>query len=127
MVSAEKLRFGKGDWFAVAIVIVLGLSVLLCFLPRQTEQGGYAQIYRDGELVETLALAEPRTLTVTGRYTNQVTVLDGCISITDSDCPGQDCVHSGKLPKGGRVLVCLPNGVEIRIVSGETDVDFVVG
>ena len=31
------------------------------------------------------------------------------------------------LPSSGRVLVCLPNEVEIRVVSQENEVDFVVG
>ena len=58
---------------------------------------------------------------------NTITVCDGKISFSDSDCPGQDCVHSGSIGSTGRSLVCLPNAVEIRVVSGESDVDFVVG
>ena len=52
---------------------------------------------------------------------------DGASACTASDCPGQDCVHSGAIHTAGRSLVCLPNRVEIRVVSGGSDVDFVVG
>jgi len=46
--------------------------------------------------------------------------------IAESTCPGNDCVHSGKIHSAGRSIVCLPNRVEIRI-TGESDVDYVVG
>ena len=56
-----------------------------------------------------------------------ITVSQGKVSITSSDCPGMDCVHSGAISASGRSLVCLPNGVEVRIVGRTDDVDFVVG
>ena len=39
----------------------------------------------------------------------------------------EDCVGCGWSNATGRSIVCLPNGLEIRIVSGQSDVDFVVG
>ena len=48
-------------------------------------------------------------------------------AFTESDCPGRDCVHSGSIGSTGRSIVCLPNRVEIRVISAEADVDFVVG
>ena len=124
---ADQLRFRKGDWLAVAIVVALAVSVLLCFLPQEDAQPGYAQIYLNGELVKTVPLDGNQTFTITDRYTNEITVADGKIAVTASDCPGQDCVHSGSIHNASRVLVCLPNGMEIRIVAADADVDFVVG
>ena len=60
-----------------------------------------------------------------GAYINRVEVRDGRIAIVDSDCPGEDCVHSGWISRPGRSIVCLPNRLEIR-VTGTSDVDFVV-
>ena len=123
---AEKLRFRKGDWIAVALVVVLAVLVLLCFLPRN-QSAAYAQVYLNGELVKTVSLDQDQTFTVTGDYCNEITVKDGAISVTAADCPGEDCVHSGSVYTDGRVIVCLPNGLEIRVVSKASDVDFVVG
>ena len=64
---------------------------------------------------------------VTGKYTNLIIVENGSIAITASDCPGEDCVHSGAITAPGRSIVCLPNGVEVRVVGQSADVDFVVG
>ena len=127
MVTTDRLQFRKGDLLAIALVIAIAICVLLCFLPRTDVPPGYAQIYLNGELVKTVSLQEVQTFAITDRYTNQITVADGKIAITASDCPGQDCVHSGSIHNPSRVLVCLPNGLEIRIVAADSDVDFVVG
>ena len=86
-----------------------------------------AEVYQDGTLIKTLPLDTDISFEITGNYTNTVTVSGGAISITASDCPGEDCVHSGAIDSSGRSIVCLPNGVEVRVVSQTSDVDFVVG
>lgn len=125
--EADKLRFRKGDWLAVALVAVTAVIVMLCFLPGSNDPAAVAQIYLDGKLVKTVPLSKNRTFIVADQYSNEITVKDGAISFTASTCPGQDCVHSGSIHSTGRSLVCLPNRVEIRVVSADADVDFVVG
>lgn len=125
--EAEKLRFRKGDWLAVALVAVTAVIVMLCFLPGSNDPAAVAQIYLDGKLVKTVPLSENQTFVIADQYSNEITVKDGAISFTASTCPGQDCVHSGSIHSTGRSLVCLPNRVEIRVVSADADVDFVVG
>lgn len=122
-----RLQFQKGDYFAIGLVIVLAVATLLFFLPGSREQAVAVEIYHDGVLVKTLSLAGEETYTVAGDYTNVISVSNGRVSITSSDCPGLDCVHSGAISASGRSLVCLPNGVEVRIVGKPSDVDFVVG
>ena len=127
MAKPEFLRFRKGDVLAIAAVAVLAVIVAVSFLPSGDAENVQAQIYQNGELIETLSLDEERTLALTGKYTNIITVQDGAISISSSDCPGEDCVHSGAIRSTGRSIVCLPNGVEVRVVGSKSDVDFVVG
>ena len=86
-----------------------------------------AEIYQEGERIETLDLGNDQTVLVTGKYHNTVTVSGGKVSITASDCPGEDCVHSGAIDAPGRSIVCLPNAVEVRVVGASSAVDFVVG
>ena len=106
---------------------LIAVAVLLCFLPGRNEPAAYAEIYLQGELHRTVPLTENTTFLVTDQYCNEITVKDGAIAFTASSCPGQDCVHSGSIHSTGRSLVCLPNAVEIRVITGESDVDFVVG
>ena len=122
-----RLRFQKGDYLAVAVTLLLAAGVFLAFLPRETGDTPMAEIYLDGTLVRRVSLDTAAEFSVTGDYMNTVTVRDGKIAVTESDCPGGDCVHSGWIGTSGRSIVCLPNRMEIRIVSAPGDVDFVVG
>ena len=127
MIKPEHLRFCKGDVLAIAVVLILAIAVAVSYLPKDHSGPVKAEIYHEGELVKTLSLEEDICFEILGDYTNEITVKDGRISITASDCPGEDCVHSGAISSTGRSIVCLPNEVEVRVVSGESNVDFVVG
>ena len=122
-----RLRFQKGDWLAVAVTLFLAAAVFLAFLPGKSGGSAVAEVYLDGVLIRQVSLDEAQTFTVTGDYTNTVTVRDGKIGVTASSCPGGDCIHSGFVGTSGRSIVCLPNRLEIRVVSAPGDVDFVVG
>ena len=126
MANQEHLRFRKGDGLAIAIVAALAVFVAVCFLPKNSTDPVMAEVYHSGELVRTLPLEEDVAFELEGAYHNIITVENGAVSITSSDCPGEDCVHSGAIRASGRSIVCLPNGLEIRVVSAESDVDFVV-
>lgn len=122
-----RLRFQKGDMAVIAVIVLLAVLVFAAFLPREDAPAVYAEIYQDGKLLKTVMLFEDHEFTVTGKYTNTVTVCDGKIAVTHSDCPGGDCVSCGWADGAGRSIVCLPNGLEIRVMAGNRDVDFVVG
>ena len=127
MTETVSLRFRRGDWLAIGIVALIAAAVMLCFVPGRNDPAAYAQIYLDGQPVNTVPLDENTTFVISDQYSNEITVRDGTIAFTESDCPGRDCVHSGSIGSTGRSLVCLPNRVEIRVISAEADVDFVVG
>ena len=127
MPEKNKLHFCKGDYLAIGIVLLLAVAVILGFLPVQNTPAAHAQIYLNGRLHKTVLLDQDTTFAVTDQYTNKITVKNGAIAFVDSDCPGQDCVHSGSIRTTGRSLVCLPNRVEIRVIARTDDVDFVVG
>ena len=122
-----RLQFQKGDFLAIGLVVLLAVSVALAFLPGGAEEPAAVEIYHNGQLVKTLALSSEETFVLESTYTNVIAVSGGKVSITQSDCPGMDCVHSGAVSASGRSLVCLPNGVEVRIVGKSDGVDFVVG
>ena len=122
-----RLRFQKGDLLAVAVTLVLAAAVFFLFLPREDPGAAVAEIYLDGQLIDQLPLDTPAQLEVSGDYHNTITVRDGKVGVTASDCPGEDCVHSGFVGNSGRSIVCLPNRLETRIVSAPGDVDFIVG
>lgn len=122
-----KLTFCKGDFIAIAIVIVLAVLVSFVFWTSiGTEEGSMVVVYEDGKIIREIPLTEEVEFEVEGTYTNRIVVKDGKAAITWSNCPGTDCVHSGWINQSGRSIVCLPNRVEIRIEGTSSDVDFVV-
>lgn len=126
MAKEMLFRFRRGDLLAIGLVIALAVCVATCFLPQKDRGPGVAEIYLNGEKVKTVSLDQETVFAVSDQYTNEITVSDGAIAITRADCPGGDCVHSGAVSGSGRSIVCLPNGLEIRVVAAESDVDFVV-
>ena len=127
MANQEHLRFRKGDMLAIVLVVALAVFVAVWFLPENSADPVMAEVYQGGELVKTISLDENTSFVIEGAYSNTITVENGSISITKSNCPGEDCVHSGAIHSSGRSIVCLPNEVEVRVVAQTSDVDFVVG
>lgn len=121
-----RLSFLKGDILAILFVLVVAAAVMMAFLPEGSEENHIAQIWQDGKLLREVSLDGSGNIEVTGEYVNVISVEDGRICISESDCPGADCVHSGWISSPGRSVVCLPNRVEVRI-TGISEVDFAVG
>ena len=128
MTEKNITRFRKGDAVTIALVIAAALGMIAAFT-MSLDGGGErkAQIWQNGELVQELPLRTDAEMVVEGEWRNTITIRDGKVAITESNCPGLDCVHTGWVSSGGRSLVCLPNRVEVRIVSdSEDEVDAVV-
>ena len=127
---AEKLRltFRKGDILCMVLVVLLA-AALSAWLAVQAMAGEEVtvQIYQDGTLVQECSLEKEQTFSVTGDYTNTISIQNGHVAIISSDCPGGDCVHSGWAGEAGRAIVCLPNRTEVRLVGVTGGVDMVVG
>ena len=105
------------------LAVCLGLS-LPVFL--RSEPAERAEIWSDGELVETVSLGADQEFTITTASggENTITVRDGAIAVTAANCPDHYCMHRG-FCDGGSSIVCLPNRLIIEFV-GEQEVDFVV-
>ena len=80
-----------------------------------------AAIVHRGQVVQTVELdrlTEEMTVTVEGDY--HLTILldrDG-VRVAESDCPGQDCVHTGTITRAGQSIVCLPEQVVVQLTGG---------
>ena len=79
-----------------------------------------AAIVHRGQVVQTVELdrlTEEMTVTVEGDY--HLTILldrDG-VRVAESDCPGQDCVHTGTITRAGQSIVCLPEQVVVQLTG----------
>jgi len=131
MQKPSEFKWKKGDAVAIAAVALLAVGIIAGFALYGRGKGTVtAVIYQNGEMIREVSLSESQSFEIGGDYHNTVTVKDGKISVSDTDCPGSDCAHSGWKSRAGESIVCLPNKVEIRIQSdkkSEDAVDFVTG
>lgn len=110
----------KADIAAVLAVLAAAvLTAVLFHVIASRQEQGTAVIYLDGKQIRTVQLDTDGEFTVGGAYENTITVRDGRIAVTASDCPGEDCVHTGWISRAGSSIICLPNRLEIRITGSD--------
>lgn len=127
MNGSVSLKFKRGDAVAAAVVLLCAAALSLALLTQAlAAEHTVVQICQDGQILCELPLERDGSYTVSGQYVNVITVQGGRAAITRSDCPGEDCVHSGWVSSPGRSVVCLPNRVELRL-TGSSGVDASAG
>jgi len=113
-----------------ALVATLAIVTALCFYGRRTGAPQTVTITHRGALVQTIrltGLTETKTVAIDGDYHLEIQVDSGGVCVVHSDCPGQDCVHTGRITRSGQSIVCLPEQVVIQLTGGTSDADVVLG
>ncbi|MBR5571433.1 MAG: NusG domain II-containing protein [Oscillospiraceae bacterium] len=124
----------KWDIAVVIIVLLLSGAVALGFYgPKLHQEDGLSAVISiGGEVTERIDLHRldgETHLTVEGECTLEVLLSADGAAVTASDCPTQDCVHTGHISRPGQSIVCLPGQVVIHLEGASSDdaPDIVVG
>ena len=128
--SQHELKFNRFDALVALIIALLAVAAALWFyLPRSQSGQLTVVISVAGEETRRVPLSDFRETTVTGgSYTLRVSTRDGGVAVTDSDCPTQDCVHTGVITRAGQSIVCLPAQVVVHLEGTASDApDVIVG
>lgn len=137
MSSRPELR--PNLWDALVAIAVAALAVGSALAAWGGQSPGAEELTAvvtvDGEAVERISLAAPerteRTVRGYGGYVLTLAAEEGAVWVEESDCPTGDCVHTGRITRGGQSIVCLPARVVITLTgaSGEAPdgVDAVLG
>ena len=116
----------KADIILAAVLIVVGLALSYAFFTGG-ETGQTVYITADGEEYAYYPLSEDRTVTIErSGHINKITIKDGQVSMTFSDCSGQDCIQQGKISPTSQSITCLPNRIVIEIRGDSSEYDAVV-
>ncbi len=115
--SRPELKFNRYDAVVAAIVALLAVAVALWFyLPKTQSSELTVVISTGGEETERVKLNNFTEATVTHNgYTLRITADGSGVRVTDSDCPTQDCVHTGTITRAGQSIVCLPAQVVVHL------------
>lgn len=127
---SSELRPNRYD--ALVALTVLALALLLgAHTWHSPAQAGTLTVVvsADGQETERIPLsAYTGDHIYTGNgYTLTVHAADGSLSVTESNCPGQDCVHSGIISRAGQSIVCLPAHISIQLSGSSDSYDLVTG
>lgn len=128
--SQHELKFNRFDALVALIIALLAVAAALWFyLPRSQSGQLTVVISVAGEETRRVPLSDFTETTVTGGgYSLRVSTRDGGVAVTDSDCPTQDCVHTGVITRAGQSIVCLPAQVVVHLEGTAPDApDVIVG
>ena len=129
MRRSPKLNPSRWDALVVCVVILLAvLSAVTIWGKEQESEELTVVISVDGEEVERCLLTELPDMEIpysANGYTLYVALTytggpDYGIQVSRSDCPTQDCVHTGTISRSGQSIVCLPARIIIQL-EGTTD------
>ena len=110
----NSFRFRRRDVIAIILVALAAAGIFARFAVGGG--GDTAEIYLGGRLVKEMPLSIDDEYEVRGEYTNIIEVRGGKVRVRESDCPGGDCVDCGFISRG--VIICAPNGLEVRVGDG---------
>lgn len=146
MNNSPKLTPGKYDLIVVAAVLALAALLGVRFWLSPTPESGtlLAVVEIDGAEVDRFTLAQAAEETRT--YTNNGVTLTVApcatvkrdaetwtqtetagVRVVSSDCPTQDCVHTGQISRAGQSIVCLPAHIVITLAGTDADYDLITG
>lgn len=115
--SRPELKFNRYDAVVAVVVALLAVAAALWFcLPRAQTGDLTVVISVGGQETQRTGLKDfaPTTLSHNG-YTLTVAADGDSVWVSDSDCPTQDCVHTGHIRRGGQSIVCLPAQVVVHL------------
>ena len=113
-------------WILLFCLLAAVLAAVWFLLPSKA--AALAGVYQDGALLMTLAPQTEQTVTVEGPAGKNVIVVEnGEIFVQEADCPDGVCVKHGPLSENGTPIICLPNRLVIRWLSGTSEVDGISG
>lgn len=119
----------RSDKWLIAILFVAAAAGIALNLYTIASVGGQseAQVYKDGQLVQTIRLRAgySEQLRVGGlEHYNVVVAANGLVHMEEADCPDQVCVRAGWVGRAPQQIVCLPHRVVIKIVTAApSDID----
>ena len=121
--SPELRPTGWDGLVVLAVVVLAAASAWMVWRGPAGEGNLTAVVSVDGAEVERIdleAYGEPRTYSHNG-YTLTVNLRpdgEAGVRVETSDCPTQDCVHTGTITRAGQSIVCLPARIIIQLQGG---------
>ncbi len=121
--KGRKLLSARDIVFSAAVIVI---ALAAYFLMQGKGSGGTAVVSFEGEAVAEIPLDRDGVYPLEG-FDMELTVKNGEICVSKSDCPDKICEKTGFISGTGQSIVCLPNRISVRIISNtENEIDVVL-
>ena len=105
------------DLVLIALLLAAA-AALYFFFGRSQEEGQWAVVRVDGQEVARYPMERDGVYTLNGG-TNVIEIRDGCVWMSEADCPDHICVKMGKKHLANQVITCLPNLLTVTVEGGD--------
>ena len=114
----------RGDVVVIGVVLAAALFAGIGIWFDRAPAARVSIQYPDGSSA-LFSISENRSVEIVGNGGIALTVeiADGRVRVKHSDCPDQVCVHSGWSSQSGQAAACVPAGVCVQVVGGDSQVD----
>lgn len=112
----------KYDIIIILFILLISFFSYLIYQNKNSNNSPRVEIYYYSELVDTVLLDQGVERTFSVKENENVIFhlfKDGSICFEKSDCPDKLCIKTGKISKPGQFAACLPNGLLLKIVTGD--------
>lgn len=119
-----KLKLNKFDIILTILLLVVSLSLIFFFLPKQEVNEKVALVYYKNELVHTFDLTDPKETTFSIEATNGLVTIEakeGKVRVIEETSRRNICSIQGWSDSTIEPIVCLPNELYIKIESKEVE------
>lgn len=109
----------------LALIAALFSVALIIFAVGQAfkTDGDAVEVRVNGEVYATLSLSDDTELDIAGKCLLRIE--NGEAWVASATCRNHICVKHRPIKGAGEVIVCLPNGVTVKVI-GEGGADFVI-
>lgn len=114
-------RLRRNDIILISSCAIIAAVIFISGIISENKMSGTAmlEITVEGRVYGTYPLNEDRDIPIGS--TNRCRIKDGSVTMTESTCHNQTCVHSKAIDgKNGGSIVCLPNRVVLKIVGSDS-------
>ena len=102
----------------LTLYALVGLGVGLLLVPAADGGAHAVSIEGAGEFSLTVSLSEDGEYEVPGPLGSTIVIVrGGAVCVDSSPCPHQVCVGMRAAARPGEVIVCVPNGVVVRVLG----------
>ncbi|MEG6584540.1 NusG domain II-containing protein [Dendrosporobacter sp. 1207_IL3150] len=114
----------KGDKYLVFTLIIISvLGIYLSFGTFSTSANTSVQVTYNGKEIKNVPLKKGHheEFIINGlKYYDVIEINDGRVRVREANCPDKICIHSGWISNPHQQIVCLPNKLVIKILSGKS-------